>query len=90
MWLDVLRILAVVINVIVMILLPYALRVRRPPHGAAWLMIAAIEIAWAENAIQSIRRIGEPWDWLISPMLLLSSILAFLWVLTAERVASDD
>lgn len=90
MTLDVLRLISVVMVVVVMILLPFALHVRRPTHGWGWAMVAAIELAWAENGISTIRRFGEPWDWLISPFLFMSALLAFVYILRADKVENGD
>ena len=88
--LDAVRITTCFMCLVVMILLPAALRVRRPTHGWGWLMVASIEIAWAENILRSVLRLGHPWSWTISPFLLASSVLAFVWILTIDRVSPKD
>lgn len=79
------RVVTLVANVAFMILLPYAIHIRVDFLGRTWLLIAAIEVAWAADCLAITRRIfvHAPWDWFVSPFFMISGILGLLYVLRA-------
>jgi hypothetical protein len=82
--LETLRLATLALNVVFMVLFPFLMALRfevRP--WQLWAFVVAVEFAWLGDCIQIVRRIihNSPWDWFVSPVLLVSGILAAAIVL---------
>jgi len=88
------RVITIVSGVAFMILFPAVMRLRMQVNKLptrTWWFVVAVELAWLENIITGVTRIVKhiPWQWHISPIVLLASIIGLVVVLGAGEPPPD-